>query len=33
VGTGTLLFNVMYIQSIGSGLTSFGDLELIRLVE
>ena len=26
VGTGTLLFNVMYIQSIGSGLTSFGDL-------
>ncbi len=26
VGTGTLLFNVMDIQSIGSGLTSFGDL-------
>ena len=26
VGAGALLFNVMYIQSIGSGLTSFGDL-------
>ena len=26
MGTGTLLAGVMYIQSIGSGLTSFGDL-------
>ena len=26
LGTGALLFSVMYIQSIGSGLSSFGDL-------
>ena len=25
-GAGALLFNVMHIQSIGSGLSSFGDL-------
>nr|QWC53688.1 LAGLIDADG homing endonuclease [Rhizoctonia solani] len=26
LGIGALLYNVMYIQSIGSGLSSFGDL-------
>ena len=32
VGTGTFLVDVMYIQSIGSGLTSFGDLFIFSLV-
>jgi hypothetical protein len=32
VVTGTLLLNVMDIQSIGSGLTSFGDLFIFSLV-
>ncbi len=32
VGTGTLLAGVMYIQSIGSGLTSFGDLFICALI-
>lgn len=32
VGTGTFLAGVMYIQSIGSGLTSFGDLFICALI-
>jgi hypothetical protein len=32
LGAGALLINVMYIQSIGSGLTSFGDLFIFSLV-
>jgi hypothetical protein len=32
LGTGALLFSVMYIQSIGSGLSSFGGLFIFSLV-
>jgi hypothetical protein len=32
LGTGALLFSVMYIQSIGSGLSSFGGLFILSLV-
>jgi hypothetical protein len=32
VGTGALLFSVMYIQSIGSGFTSFGDIFIFSFV-